>query len=56
MSAVKGASNVKVLLSFHYMDPSLPAAQSPLLQQAILLAQQEAEAKKEPLNLDLGSM
>ncbi|KAL8453247.1 hypothetical protein Emag_001979 [Eimeria magna] len=38
------------------MDPSLPTAQSPLLQQAVLLAQQEAEAKKEPLNLDLASM
>ena len=33
------------------MDPSLPTAQSPLLQQAVLLAQQEADAKKEPLNL-----
>ncbi|KAL8270138.1 hypothetical protein Esti_005937 [Eimeria stiedai] len=56
MNAVKGVSNVKALLSFHYMDPSLPTAQSPLLQQAVLLAQQEAEAKKEPLNLDLASM
>ncbi|CDJ43228.1 hypothetical protein, conserved [Eimeria tenella] len=51
MTAVRGVSNVKALVSFHYMDPSLPAAQSPLLQQAILLAQQEAEAKKEPFNL-----
>ncbi|KAL8428460.1 hypothetical protein Efla_003276 [Eimeria flavescens] len=56
MNAVKGVSNVKALLSFHYMDPSLPTAQSPLLQQAVLLAQQEADAKKEPLNLDLASM
>lgn len=38
------------------VDPSLPTAQSPLLQQAVLLAQEEAQAKHEPLQLVSFSM
>ncbi|CBZ55369.1 hypothetical protein NCLIV_057920 [Neospora caninum Liverpool] len=56
MKVENGKSNPRINLSLHRMDANLPTNQSPLVQQAMLIAQQEADEKGEELKLDLSKM
>ncbi|EPR58892.1 hypothetical protein TGGT1_315160 [Toxoplasma gondii GT1] len=56
MKVENGKSQPRINLSLHKLDPGLPTNQSPLLQQAMLIAQQEADEKGEELKLDLAKM
>ncbi|KEP65886.1 UNVERIFIED_CONTAM: hypothetical protein HHA_315160 [Hammondia hammondi] len=56
MKVENGKSQPRINLSLHKLDASVPTNQSPLLQQAMLIAQQEADEKGEELKLDLTKM